>query len=183
MLFQSSWMFEPLAGLIFYLLLDSFCLLGQISLLWHCINNYPRMRAHFMCMSCWILHWPEGIDISVIVLCTRLLHRMCIVEGSLALDTPQNKSRSRFLFQAYDKWTNNVEVNLGLDWPQTLVRGCQFTFTYTTKSFVFLPSQITEWTSRLDNINCRQISKILSECFKEAIKRLARINESSTRLR
>ena len=55
------------------------------------------------------------IDISVIVLCRRLLRRMCIAEGSLALDTPQNKSRSRLLFRAYDKQTNNVEVNSGLD--------------------------------------------------------------------
>ena len=87
---------------------------------------------------------------------------MCIAEGSLALDTPQNKSQSRFLFRTYDKQTNNVEVNSGLAWPQMLVKGCHFTFTYTTKSFVFLPTQIMkERTSRLDNINCRQISKIL----------------------
>ena len=71
-----------------------------------------------------------------------------------------NESRLRLLFEAYDKQTNNMEANLGLDWPQTLVRRCQFTFTYTTKSFVFLPPQITEeLTSRLDNINSWQISK------------------------
>ena len=107
-------------------------------------------------MWCWILLWPEEIDITVIVLCRRLLRRMCITEGSLALDTPQNKSRSRLLFQAYDKQTNNVDASSRLDWPQTLVRGCQFTFTYTTKSFVFQPPPppITEeWTSWLDNIN------------------------------
>ena len=84
-----------------------------------------------------------------------------LTEGSLTLDTPQNNSRLRLLFRAYDKQTNNVEANSGLDWPQTLVRGCQFTFTYTNKSFVFLPPQITkERTSRLDDINCRQISKL-----------------------
>ena len=65
---------------------------------------------------------------------------MCIAEGSLALDTPQNKSRLRLLFRAYEKQTNNVEVNSALDWSQTLARGCQFTLTYT---FVFLTPQIT----------------------------------------
>ena len=121
------------------------------------------MKVCFMLLWRWILLWPEEIDISVIVLCWRLLRRMCITKGSLALDTPQSKSRSRLLFRAYDKQTNNVEVNSGLDWPQTLVRECQLTFTYPTESFVFLPTQIMEkWTSRLDNINCRQVSKILS---------------------
>ena len=94
--------------------------------MWRRINNYPRTRAHFMCMSRCILLWPEGIDISVIVLCRRLLRRMCIAEGSLALDTPQNKSRSRLLFLTYDIPRNNVDINSGLDWPQTLVRRCQF---------------------------------------------------------
>ena len=73
-----------------------------------------------------------------------LLRRMCITEGSLTLDTPQNKSRSRHLFRAYDKQTNNMEASSGLDWPQTLVRGCQFTFTYTTKSSYPLRSQKNE---------------------------------------
>ena len=92
-----------------------------------------------------ILLWPEEIDISAIVHCRRLLRRMCIAEGSLALDTPQNKSRSRLLFQANDKQTNNVEASSRIDWPQTLVSGYQFTFTYTTKSFVFLRSQKNEF--------------------------------------
>ena len=43
------------------------------------------------------------------ILCT------CDVEGSLALDPPQNKSESRLLFRAYGKLANNVWVNLGLD--------------------------------------------------------------------
>ena len=120
---------------------------------------YPKKAVSFNVWR-WILLWPEEIDISVIVHCRRLLHRMCIAEDNLALDTPQNKSWSRLLFRAYDKQTNNVEANSGLDWPQTLVRGCQFTFIYTTMSFIFLPPQITEeQTSRLDNINSRQISK------------------------
>ena len=68
----------------------------------------------------------------------------CDVEGSLALDPPQNKSQSRLLFRAYGKLANNVAVNLGLDGSQTLVRGYQVTFTYTTNSFVFLPPQIAE---------------------------------------
>ena len=63
-------------------------------------------------------------------------------------------------FRAYEKQTNNVDANSRLDWSQTSVRGCRLTFTYTTKFFVLLPPHITEeWTSRLDNINCRQISK------------------------
>ena len=33
------------------------------------------------------------------------------VEGSLAIDTPQNKSQSRLLFRAYGKPANNVEDN------------------------------------------------------------------------
>ena len=113
------------------LILDDLCIRicwilkeSKLLLLWCCINNYPRTRAHFMRMSRWILLWPEGTDISVIVLCRSLLCRMWIAKGSLALDTPQNKSRSRFLFRAYNKQTNNVEVNLGPDWPQMLVRGC-----------------------------------------------------------
>ena len=119
--------------------------------------------------------------ISVIVLC---YEERVSPRGCLALDTPQNKSRSRLLFRTYDKQPNNVEFNSGLNWPQTLVRGCQFPFTYNTKPFVFLPTKITEErTSRLDNINCRQISKILLLYFKEAIRRLARINESGTKLR
>ena len=90
------------------------------------------------------------------ILCT------CDVEGSLALDTPQNKSKSRLRFRENGKPANNEEVNVGLDWFQMLVRGCQLTFTYTTKSFVFLPPQIAEErTSGLENINCSQISKIL----------------------
>ena len=107
---------------------------------------------------CWILLWPQVIDFSVIVFSRRLLCRMCITESSLALDTPQNKSQSRLLFRAYEKQTNNVDADLRLDWSQTSVRGCRFT--YTTKSFVPIPPHITEErTSRLDNINCRQISK------------------------
>ena len=122
--------------------------------------NYGRQL--YLLLLCWILLWPEEIEILVIVLCRRLLRGMCVAESSLALDTLQNKSWSRLLFWVYDKQTNNVEVNFGLDWPQMLVRGCQFTFTYTPKSSVFLPSQIMEeQTSTLDNISCRQISKIL----------------------
>ena len=108
----------------------------------------------------WILLRPQETDISAIVLCRSLLRRMCIAENNLALDTPQNKSRPRLLFRAYEKHPNNVEANSWLDWSQTSVRGCRFTFTYYTKSFVPLPPHITEErTSRLDNIICRQISK------------------------
>ena len=108
----------------------------------------------------WILLWLQEIDISVIALSRRLLRRICIAESSLTLDTPQNKSRSRLLFRAYEKQTNNVDADLRLDWSQTSVRCCRFTFTYTTKSFVFLPPHITEEpTSRLDNIHSRHISK------------------------
>ena len=65
-----------------------------------------------------------------------------------------------------------------------LVRGYQFTFTYTTKSFVFLPPQIVEKrTSRLENVNCSQISKFPLYCFKVAIRRLVRINESDMTLK
>ncbi len=96
----------------------------------------PR-RESILC-ACLVEFYSDlkGIDISAIVLCRRLLLKMCIGEGSLALDTPQNKSRSRLLFRAYDKQTNKVDANLGSDWPQTLIRGYQFTFIYTTKSFV-----------------------------------------------
>ena len=52
---------------------------------------------------------------------------------------------------------NNVEVNLGLD----VGKGYQLIFTYVTKSFVFIPPHIAgKRTSRLENINCSQISKI-----------------------
>ena len=47
----------------------------------------------------------------------------CDVEGSLALDPPQNKSESGRLFRAYGKLANNVGVNLGLDWSPMLARG------------------------------------------------------------
>ena len=100
------------------------------------------------------------------------------------LTLQKSKSPSRLLLRACGKPANNVEVNLGLDWSQTLVSGYQFTFTYTTKSFVFLPSQIAEKkTSRLENINYSQISKVPLQCFKVAIRRLARFNDSDTKLK
>ena len=103
------------------------------------LKKWDQVWIYFSILWRWVLLWLQEIDISVIVLCRRLLCRMCIAESSLALDTPQNKSRSRLLFRAYEKQTNNVDANLRLYWSQTSVRGCRFTFTYTTKSFVPLP--------------------------------------------
>ena len=115
-----------------------------IRLIWMNINNY-----HY-CDIAWII-----IPGRESILCAG------DVEGSLALDPPQNKSKSRLLFRAYGKLSNNVEVNLGLDWSQTLVWGYQFIFTYTTRFIVFLPTQIAEErASGWENINCSQISKI-----------------------
>ena len=84
----------------------------------------------------------------------------CILPRAVCHLTLHKINPGQDSYLAYDKQTNDVETSSGLDLPQTLVRECQFTFTYTTKSFVFLPPQITEeQISRLDNINCRQISK------------------------
>ena len=66
----------------------------------------------------------------------------------------------------------NWQIMWGLIWGQTDLRrwrgGFQFSFTYPTKSLVFLPSRITE---NMDfkvkrNINCSQISKNFLIMFK-----------------
>ena len=62
----------------------------------------------------WILLYPEEIDISIIVLCRRLLRRKYIAEGSLALHKINPGQDSYF---GHMKQTNNVEVNSGLDRP------------------------------------------------------------------
>ena len=49
-----------------------------------------------------------------------------------------NPSQDSYFGCMTDKQTNNnVDANSGLDWPQTLVRGCQFTF---TTKFLVLPT-------------------------------------------
>ena len=81
------------------------------------------------------------------ILCT------CNVEGSLALDPPQNKSLSRLLFQAYGKLANNVGVNLGLEWSPTLARGFPIHF--------HIPYQVLRFPTPSDAGKKRQISAVV----------------------
>ena len=107
---------------------------------------------------------------------------MCIAESSLALDTPQYKSRSRLLFRACEKQTNNVDSKFEVRLVSNVGKGLPIPFNIHHQVLCPpQPPQITEErTSRLDNINCRQISK--SSC-NEAIRCLARINEGGMRPR
>ena len=87
-------------------------------ILWRCINNYFRMRVYFMCM------WRRGQSGT----------------WPSAKISPSQDS--------YFGHMVNWQIMWGLIWGWTDLRrwqGCfQFTFTYPTMSFVFLPPQITE---------------------------------------
>ena len=127
----------------------------QKVIVWKCVPQFKQTSLTWLTVSFVTLHklLSQGESPFYVHVTSRAFWHLTLRKISPSQDS---------YFGHMVNWQIMWRLIWWLYWSQLLVRGCQFTFTYTTKSFVFLPSQITEKrTSRLENINCSQISKIL----------------------